>query len=433
MLIGKQSIDQVTDALRHTTSHTPKKAFVASISPQTLASLSVRYARTESGPRDALSLELLLDRISRALHTIGFDAVGDTTFARELALREHVREFHERKAKGAGAIPMLAGSCPGWVCYAEKAQAELLPYVSTSKSPQQVAGLLAKLVIGRALGRAPADVYHVTVMPCYDKKLEASRPDNAVDDVPEVDCVITTGELHDLLLTQGFDPYAETQTIHKIRTDEPASSELAFPRLLAQPGGSSGGSSGGYLFAVMQDVWKMHPDAALETREIRSSDYTEYTLRVHRGEESSVVFKGAVCYGFRNLQNLVRKVQRETGVRGRGGRGLVRRVRGGDDTPYDHVEVMACPGGCANGGGQMRPPRGTVAPDTENDGARAVGWQGTSREWVKLVDDAYWTGESGAAPAAPCALDAFDAQLDGHMRTVYHGVQPETNGLAVQW
>ncbi|WFD35295.1 Cytosolic Fe-S cluster assembly factor nar1 [Malassezia cuniculi] len=470
VLIGKQSIDQVVEALA--SSHS-QMAFVATISPQSLASLAVRYSRPDGSHKAELPLDVLLRRISRALYAIGFDAVGDTTFARALAIREHVLEFRERKRTGKGAIPMLAGSCPGWVLFAEKTQAELLPFVATSKSPQQVAGLLAKLVVGKTLGRAPGDVYHVTVMPCYDKKLEASRPDNTLDGVPEVDCVLTTGELHDLLWQHNFDPYTDEQAVTSVRATTSAHTELAFPTLIAQPGSSSGG----YLFAVMHDVWQQHPDAAIESREIRSSDYTEYTLHVQEGEERRVVFKGAICYGFRNLQNLVRKVQRETGVRGRGGRagrGLARRVRGGaaavDDVPYDHVEVMACPGGCVNGGGQMRPPAGqhveakadatnaiadtgaaadaaapapgaAAAAADDSFGAPQVGWQGTSREWVSLVDRAYWADKTSGintkalADYAPGTLDlsAVDAELSGRMRTTYHGIQPETNGLAVQW
>ena len=437
VLIGTQSIDQVTDALRHM----PRdcgggRIAVASISPQSLASLALRYARPESPSRPQLPQAVLLERIAKALRVIGFDAVTDTTFARVLAVREHVREFRERRS--ANVLPMLAGSCPGWVCYAEKAQAELLPYVAQAKSPQQFAGLVAKHVVGGTLGRSPHDVYHVTVMPCYDKKLEASRPDHAENGVPEVDCVITTGELHDLLYTHGFDPYADRE-IEGVREGGGSSNgdgsltHVSFPQQVEQPGSSSGG----YLFAIMHDVWREHPDAVLESRVIRSSDYTEYVLRLPHG----TIFKGAVCYGFRNLQNLVRKVQRETGARGARGRGLARRVRGGaaaEEARYDYVEVMACPGGCVNGGGQMRPP-GTHAPEQ----SEGVGWQGTSREWVALVEQSYWDGTDGATSADtlaaydPAALDAaaapVEAALRGHMRTEYHGVQPETNGLTVQW
>jgi iron only hydrogenase large subunit-like protein len=79
-----------------------------------------------------------------ATRTLGFTHVFDTTFAREIALREHGREFFERREKGAGALPMLASACPGWVCYAEKTHGEMLPFIAATKSPQQVMGTLVK-------------------------------------------------------------------------------------------------------------------------------------------------------------------------------------------------------------------------------------------------------------------------------------------------
>lgn len=465
VLIGMQSIEEVKQELAKKDART----FLVSISPQSLASLATRYTYASSS-KEGLAMPSLLRRIAHALGQRGFDYVWDTSFARHLALREHTREFFERRhardtQADAPRLPMLASACPGWICYAEKAHSELLPYIAATKSPQQISGVLAKEIIAPKLREGAA--YHVTVMPCYDKKLEASREDFVdANGVKEVDCVLTTGELHDLLLESGFDPYAP------VPGEEAPDAPDAFPALLQEPGSSSGG----YLFAILHAVWyewqTQHAGTpSLEMRVIRSVDYTEYILRT----PDAILFKGAQCYGFRNLQNLVRKIQRETGarsgrapVRGRG-RGLVRRAGHEDSGTYDYIEVMACPGGCVNGGGQMRPPPGAVqAEDAMDEDAPVQGWQGTDRHWVQRVEERYWLDPARRAAATPNvdadkqtaapvrvledaahgALRAWLAGTDARaaeveqvldvtqthiFRTAYHGVQQQTNGLAVQW
>lgn len=447
VLIGQQSIAEVRAELEKKRDST----FVMTISAQTWASLQAAYD---------LTLPVLRPQVEQALTRLGFDVVQDMTAARDMALHEHVREFRERRtAQAQGAekmLPMLASACPGWVCYAEKAHSELLPLIATAKSPQQMAGLLAKRT--RALPHAAAQdtaatrVYHVAVMPCYDKKLEAARPDFADGNgTHDVDCVLTTGELHDLLHEHGFEPAADVPGVSG-----------------AAPAPVPGTSSGGYLFAVLLDTfgaWRRahpaDPSPVLETRTIRSADYTEYVLRAH---DDTIVFKGAACYGFRNLQNLVRKLQRAPGIKPNKARGAMMR-RAQDERMYDYVEVMACPGGCVNGGGQMRPPPGwaeaqAAAADADAEASSALppvqGWQGSDRRWVEVVERAYWL----EAPERRATSDATQALLEqgyegalqqvlaardrdartlcsqfaaAELRTSYHGVEANTNGLAVQW
>ncbi len=599
---------------------------VASVSPQSLASfvatlqhaanISSSTSQAQAQAHDPLHPLRLLLRVRHFLaRHFDFHHVHDTTFARHVALREHLREFHERREHqrlkksarglngvhattlpsphmngsglGSGAIsstegpvtvrphpglPMLASACPGWICYAEKTHGELLPYIAGAKSPQQVAGVLAQRYLLPLANRRIADcaagaaggagagatggrggggaeppfeqVYHVTVMPCYDKKLEASRQDFAdeLSGWKEVDCVLTTGELEKLMQEERFDLAAPLEGENALLQAEldgrPPSSPSSFPATLAGddalgaaiPSGVAhpGSSSGSYLFSLIEDVartWlRENPQHAkssgaqptLRMSTIRTSDYTEYVLRapVYRSpadndtdmdtgtiapRQSTILFKGAQCYGFRNLQNLVRKLHRQTGTRsargaaaasidgvaigqvqlngsgsgngdgaaaagagarvtGRGnGRGRVMMRRGGmaarrlagagagasgpssrASTPgsldgsvangggqgeeeedaaereYDYVEVMACPSGCVNGGGQLRPPLASkdanaaatdksepvAAEKMEVDGALELleksheppvqGWQGTSKEWVAKVETAYW-------------------------------------------
>jgi cytosolic iron-sulfur assembly component 3 len=127
---------------------------ILSISPQSLASLAASTSSTSHHP---VPLHTVLRRVQAfCRHELGFAHVFDTTFARHLALLEHAREFNERKAahgQGESTLPMLASACPGWVCYAEKAHSELLPFISRTKSPQQIMGTLVKNWMADKWGR----------------------------------------------------------------------------------------------------------------------------------------------------------------------------------------------------------------------------------------------------------------------------------------
>lgn len=123
--------------------------------------------------------------------------VVDTKIADDLALIESRNEFVERYNTNRKSLPMLASSCPGWVCYAEKTHGNfILPYISTTRSPQQIMGMLVKQYLAKIIGTSSDRIYHVTVMPCYDKKLEASREDffSEVENSHDVDCVITSSK-----------------------------------------------------------------------------------------------------------------------------------------------------------------------------------------------------------------------------------------------
>lgn len=133
---------------------------------------------------------------------MGADYILNTKIADDLALLESANEFVERyKSENIDKIhnnlPMLASACPGWVCYAEKTHGSfILPYISTARSPQQIMGIMVKQFLAEKLSIPPDRVYHVTVMPCYDKKLEASREDffSEATNSKDVDCVITSSK-----------------------------------------------------------------------------------------------------------------------------------------------------------------------------------------------------------------------------------------------
>ncbi|KAM6502276.1 Iron hydrogenase [Amanita muscaria] len=373
---------------------------VISIAPQSLASLAA-----------SLPASVTLHQVLRRVRTfckeaLGFAHVFDITFARHVSLKEHVREFEERRqGSEASKLPMMASACPGWICYAEKAHSEMLPYISRTKSPQQVMGTLVKYWLGekwekrRAVTCLPNEIYHVSVMPCYDKKLEASREDfrNEEYATRDVDCVITTGELDLMMRDKGWD--LSVPVIGESDDEE----DDVFPTLLQHPGSSSGS----YLQAIVNHVVKTWPvPLEASVKIVRNADFEEYTLQER--DEGKIVFKGAKCYGFRNLQNVVRKVGKGDGLTGR------RKTRKEAERGYDYVEVMACAAGCVNGGGQLKRGEG-------------------NREWTKEVEGAYW--RSGRATeegiADELALEVMGQGLE--FRTQYRAVESDVIGTAVKW
>ncbi|KAH7888586.1 iron hydrogenase [Phlebopus sp. FC_14] len=468
------------------------KTPVLSIAPQSLASLATTLSSSSSSP---VSLRQVLCRVHTFCTTVlGFKSVYDTTFARHVALLEQTQEYFERKA-GGGKLPMLASACPGWICYAEKAHSEMLPFISRTKSPQQVMGTLVKLWLGKAWGKQPDQIYHVSVMPCYDKKLEASRQDfyNELYSTRDVDCVITTGELELLMREKGWDLSVPVDG----EGTSLAFEESDFPMLLSHPGTSSGS----YLHSLISAVTRASSEPLdLSVKTVRTSDYEEYTLR--KPSTGEVVFKGAKCYGFRNLQNVVRKVGKEAGIqvgKGAAGRMVGARSRAkkngaeGDEKGYDYVEVMACPGGCVNGGGQLRPIARAMQQEEDEEGYRrnweesgvqmsggtdepgsvapSQGSRWGNKEWTKEVERAYWhdlptpppspkpgVGEVEHAlnPADNLALrvklelcqprdttgqrswtSVMDSEAERRrrdmFRTEYRAVESEVIGLAVKW
>ena len=479
---------------------------VISIAPQSLASLS---ASLSFNLRKEIGMNKVYRRVQKFCEELGFEHSYDTTFARHLSLLEHTTEFLERKHSN-GKLPMIASACPGWICYAEKAHAEMLPFIARTKSSQQVMGVLVKEYLARMWGRKyacssscylvrslialdcrPDQIYHVTVMPCYDKKLEASRQDfhNDIYSTRDVDCVITTGELEVTMREKGFDLSLP------VPGEDSPNVGVEFPELMVHPGTSSGS----YLHSLINFQKHISPTPLdLSVKTIRSSDYEEYTLKNPHTNE--IIFKGAKCYGFRNLQNIVRKVGREAvvavgkGAAGRAAVGLRARVKrktgaeGWEERGLDYVEVMACPGGCVNGGGQLKPPTGAFSSYQDKDAEGYTrNWEDSGvemgvgasqnakwgdKEWTKRVERAYWhdrpTPPSSPEPDEQSRVDAtaidsadalasrilvdlcrpavpttlawthiMDAETESRRRTLfrteYRAVESEVVGLAVKW
>jgi len=289
-------------------------------------------------------------RLSGFLKSVGCHRVLDCGVAAHLGLMQTAAEFVHRfrGASGAAAsstasampLPLMSSSCPGWVCYAEKTTGTaVLPHLSRVKSPQQIAGTLVKYSYAVSCGIAPERVCHVSVMPCFDKKLEAARDDffnpaAGPSGCRDVDCVLSSAEVLELLEARGHESLAAVPALEP--DVEPPFSALAAGGgsfTYAAPGASGGHADFVFRHAARELFGVSLPAGPLAWVAGRNADLQEVTLE-HGG---ATVLRFCRAYGFRNIQNVVRRVK--------SGR-----------CPYHFVELMACPGGCANGGGQPRPP-----------------------------------------------------------------------------
>ncbi|KAI0489635.1 iron only hydrogenase large subunit domain-containing protein [Xylaria cf. heliscus] len=381
------------------------KLFVASVSPQTRASLAATAGRGIT-IRDAgrTITQLLAGR--DGLRTGGkwnnaFTWVVDTNAARAACL---VLGAEEASGGSKVARPILSSSCPGWVCYAEKTHPYVLPHISKVKSPQALMGTLLKTSLSRTLGISPDRIWHLAVMPCFDKKLEASR-EELTDSVwngngqpgrgvRDVDCVITSKEILMLTESRGIDffslPKEPIPTSSRVPFPDSTIQKFLFPSHKGGRPDVAAGTSGGNLHYTLQYVASQHPGSRIETTRGRNVDVAEFSVVSASGE---TIFRAARYYGFRNIQNLVRKLKPARPSRMPGARavGATRKAAGKSASPeYDYVEVMACPGGCTNGGGQMKVDDPLVI---ERKGAGFQPGPQEQKEWLAEVDEAYFSAE----------------------------------------
>lgn len=408
----------------HTQIPKDAKLFVASVSPQVRASLGATFEISEQ--KSGYMIEQFLagpEGLSRGgLYGSKFDYVVDTNQMRETCLVLGADEVTESLKNTTTPRPILTSACPGWICYAEKTHPHVLPHLSKLKSPQALTGTLLKSVLSKSLGIHPSQIWHLAIMPCFDKKLEASReeltdrywhPDESINDlqnpIRDVDCVITAREL--LSLAQNRDINLSSLPLRPLRpqdqTSVPSSqiSQHLFPkprRRTTQSQSPSAGTSGGYLHHILLTQQALHPGSTITIHRGRNADVIDYTLVSGNGIP---LFKAARYYGFRNIQNLVRKLKPAKVSRMPGAAVKMRakpKGEGGADLAY--VEVMACPGGCTNGGGQMRVEdvvpvttnQEEVASDTELDGGKPQSI--TQKEWLRRVDSAYFSADSDSSP-----------------------------------
>ncbi|HUC84387.1 MAG TPA: [FeFe] hydrogenase, group A [Candidatus Acidoferrales bacterium] len=254
-----------------------------------------------------------------ALKRLGFNKVYDTSFSADLTVVEEANEFLNRKTKG-GKLPLFTSCCPGWVKFAEQYFPELLPNLSTCKSPQQMLGALAKELLPAELGVKKEDLVMVAIMPCTAKKFEAKRPEFAAEGIAEVDHVLTTQELARMIEEAGL----------RFSRLQPESFDM--PMGFKTGAGVIFGNSGGVSEAVLR-----YAAEKVTGQKLTNPDFPavrgENGLRIVEVPVDGVRLKLGIVHGLKNARTLAEKARR-------------------GNCDLDLIEVRACPGGCIGGAGQ---------------------------------------------------------------------------------
>ena len=261
-------------------------------------------------------------RLVAGLRALGFDKVFDTNFGADLTIMEEANELVGRIKSGKD-LPILTSCCPGWINFLEYQFPDLLHIPSSCKSPQQMFGAIAKSYYAQKIGVDPKDLVVVSVMPCQAKKYEAARPEFAPEGVRDVDYVVTTRELCRMFREAGVN----LANMDGEEYDSP----------LGQSTGAADifGVTGGVLEAALRTAyWMLNgknlPKEAIVFESVRGLDgIKEATVEVMPGVKLNV----AACSGLGNARKVLNMVRK-------------------DPNRFQAIEIMACPGGCINGGGQ---------------------------------------------------------------------------------
>ncbi len=316
-LVERSAVPDVVAALAD-----PKKTVIVQHAPAVSVSLAEELGLPVGTDVDG--------RLVAALRRLGFDRVFDTSFTADLTIMEEASELVAR-VRGGGVLPMLTSCSPGWVRFVETFYPELIPNLSTCKSPQQMMGALVKRVFAGRQGISPAQVVSVSLMPCTAKKLECTREELGDGATPDVDHVLTTRELARLLRQHGIDLAA----LSPEEADSPFGERTGAGKIF--------GASGGVMEAAVRTAHYL-----LTGRELESLEVTP--LRAWNSPSS-----GAPAYndGLRTLRVKIGELELGAAVvSGLGAaRQLLEELRAGRDDLH-FIEVMTCPGGCVAGGGQ---------------------------------------------------------------------------------
>ncbi len=339
-IVAKSDIDKVWDAI-----YDPEKTVVVQVAPAVRVGLGERFGFTTG--------ENVARKMITAMRMMGFDRVYDTCFAADMTIFEEATEFLGRVADPKAAMPMFTSCCPAWVKFVETFYPELLPNVSTTRSPQAIFGSVARKTLPAKLNVKPENLVVVSVMPCTAKKFEAQLPKFINDDRRDVDFVLTTVELASMIESMG------------IKLQEVESGAFDMPLGFSTGGGVIFGATGGVMEAALRFAVEK-----VEGKELEKIDFKETRGLAPRKEAALEVGGGklriAIVHGLANA------------------RALIEDMKAGK-VAYDFIEVMACPGGCVAGGGQ---------PISEEEGfrtKRAAGLYDTDKcRQVQKPQDNYW-------------------------------------------
>lgn len=287
------------------------KIVVVQTAPAIRAALGEEFGINDDNP--------VTGKMVSALRKIGFNYVFDTNFGADLTIMEEAAEFIHRFENG-GKLPMLTSCCPGWVSFFEHQFHDLLDVPSTCKSPQQMWGAIAKTYWAEKMSIDPKDLVVVSVMPCVAKKYEAARPEMSRNGIPDVDIVISTRELAKMIREAGINLASLDEDVFDNPLGESTGAGAIF------------GATGGVMEAALRTAYEW-----ITKEELSNLDFTavrgldgvkEATIKV-----KDIYVNVAIASGLGNARALLEKVKN-------------------GDSHYHLIEIMACPGGCINGGGQ---------------------------------------------------------------------------------
>lgn len=305
-LSERSQIREVLEALRD-----PKKVVVVQHAPAVSVTLGEEFGMPAGAD--------VIGAMTTALRRLGFDRVFDTSFTADLTIMEEGSEFVQRLTKG-GKLPMMTSCSPGWIKFVETYYPDFIDNLSTCKSPQQMMGAVIKSYFAQREKIDPASIYSVSIMPCTAKKFEAGRPEMGRGGVADIDAVLTTRELSELIRMHGLD----LKELPPDTADTPFGERTTAGKLF--------GATGGVMEAAIRSVHYL----------VTGKEMGDLNVEPVRGmegvKEAQVQVDGltvnvAVVSGLGNACKVLDQ------------------IRAGEKQ-YHFIEVMTCPGGCINGGGQ---------------------------------------------------------------------------------
>ena len=309
-IVGVSYVKKVWNALND-----PTKTVIVQTAPAVRVAVGQEFGFKAGEP--------VTGKMVAGLKALGFDKVFDTDFSADLTIMEEGHELVERVKAGKN-LPILTSCCPGWINFLEHHYPDLLDIPSSCKSPQQMFGAIAKTYYAEKIGVKPEDLVVVSVMPCQAKKYEAARPEFSHDGVRDVDYVVTTRELVRMFREAGINLANMEDAEYDSPLGESTGAAVIF------------GVTGGVLEAALRSVYTMLNDGknlsgdAINFRAVRGLDgVKEAKVEVAPGLSVNV----AVCSGLGNARKVLDMVR-------------------ADRNRFQAIEIMACPGGCINGGGQ---------------------------------------------------------------------------------
>ena len=305
-IVEKDDTQTVLDALQN-----PEKHVIVQVAPAVRVALGDAFGY-KSGA-------IVTGQMVTALKMLGFDRVFDTNFSADLTIMEEGAELLHRIQNG-GVMPMLTSCSPGWINFIEKHYPDLIPHLSTAKSPMSMFGAVSKTYYAKKSGVPVQNIFTVAIMPCTAKKFEAARPEMGRDGMRDVDAVLTTREFIKLIHYVG------------LSFKDLPENDFDSPLGIGSGAGAIFGATGGVMEAALRTVYEKVtgkeavPLEFVDVRGFNGVKEAVYDLGVRK-------VKVAVCHTLANARKMMDRLRK-------------------GDIDYDFIEIMACPGGCIGGGGQ---------------------------------------------------------------------------------